>query len=271
MGAVMRRLLTIDCFGARLGATIDGGGGRPGLLFVTGGTQARIGSHRLFERLAAALAREGYPCLRFDRRGTGDSEGEDPGFRGSAPDIEAAAAAFRREVPGVKRVIGLGLCDGATALALHGAASDLQGLILINPWLVEAEANAPPPAAVRSHYRGRLADTQAWKRLLTGGVSIGKLLRGLKASASVKSSSLAAEVAASLRDGSVPTAVILAEGDATAIAAAAELKRPCFNGLPLDVKSVSSDSHTFARPGDAEALRAACLAAVRRVEGPARP
>lgn len=267
----MRRLLTIDCFGARLGASIDGGGGRNGLLFVTGGSQTRIGSHRMFERLAAALAREGYPCLRFDRRGTGDSEGEDPGFRGSDRDIEAAVAAFRREVPGLKRVFGIGLCDGATALALHGAASDLQGLVLVNPWLVEAEANQPAPAAVRSHYRSRLTSPEAWKRLITGSVSLRKLLRGLVASASVKSSALAAETAQALRDGAVPAAVILAEGDATAIAAASELKKPQFIGLPLAVQAISSDSHTFARPGDGDRLLAACLDAVRRLEGPARP
>ena len=43
--------------------------------------------------------RQGYPCFRFDRRGVGDSEGEDPGFRGSGPDLAAAGAASARECP----------------------------------------------------------------------------------------------------------------------------------------------------------------------------
>ena len=100
----MRRLLTFACEGATLGATPRR---RPtattGLLLVTGGTQTRIGSHRMYERLAEALAEQGYPCFRYDRRGVGDSEGEDPGFRGSGPDLAAAAAAFRREQPAAQR------------------------------------------------------------------------------------------------------------------------------------------------------------------------
>ncbi len=52
--------------------------------------------------------------------------------------------------------IGFGLCDGATALALFGRQAGLDGLILVNPWLVEAEAGEPPPAAIRAHYRRRL-------------------------------------------------------------------------------------------------------------------
>ncbi|MGZ8998931.1 MAG: hydrolase 1, exosortase A system-associated, partial [Allosphingosinicella sp.] len=85
----MRRLLTLQCEGAALGASLDEAKGRTGLLLVTGGTQTRIGSHRVFERLAIALAAAGYPCFRYDRRGVGDSEGIDPGWRGSAPDLEA--------------------------------------------------------------------------------------------------------------------------------------------------------------------------------------
>ena len=79
----MRRLLSFACAGAELAASLDGAGGRTGLLLVTGGSQTRIGSHRMYERLAKALAELGYPCLRYDRRGVGDSGGEDPGFRGA--------------------------------------------------------------------------------------------------------------------------------------------------------------------------------------------
>ena len=262
----MRRLLSLSCEGAALGASLDQGAGSTGVLMVTGGSQTRIGSHRMYERLAAGLAAAGHNALRFDRRGTGDSEGEDPGFRGSGPDIAAAAAAFRRECPAVERLIGFGLCDGATALALFGAEAGLDGLILVNPWLVEAEAGQPPPAAVRRHYRDRLLSREGWRKLLSGSMSYRKLFKGI---ASIlrptDPKGLAAETAEALAASGLPLALVLARGDATAIAAEAEWKRPMFeairkrSGSPLYVES---DSHTFARRGDAEALLAVCLAVI---------
>jgi len=266
----VRRLLTVACEGALLGASLDEGLGAPratGLLMVTGGSQTRIGSHRMYERLARSLVAAGYASLRFDRRGVGDSEGEDPGFRGSAADIAAAAAAFRREAPQVEKLIGFGLCDGATALALHGAAAGLDGLILANPWLVETEAGEPPPAAVRRHYRDRLLSGEGWRKLLGGAVDVRKLLAGLRRSASTEASPLAAEAAAAMRARRLPSAVILCRGDATAIAAERELKGRSFKGLIDIAQYVSSDSHTFARPGDADALFGSCLALLRRLGG----
>lgn len=259
----MRRLLTFDCAGHRLGASADGGLGPVGLLMVTGGTQTRAGSHRMYERLAAALGREGYPCFRYDRRGVGDSEGDDPGFRGSGPDMHAAAAAFRAECPGLERIVGLGLCDGATALALFGAEAGLAGLILVNPWLVEAEADAPPAAAIRRHYRQRLLSASAWRRLMSGDISYRKALTGLRRAAAPPPSDLSSQVAASLARSALPAEIILARSDATAIAAEAEW-RAIGRAAPIFVES---DSHTFARPGDDEALRVAVLAALARVAG----
>ena len=266
----MRRLLTFACEGHALGATLDAAGGETGLLFVTGGTQTRIGSHRLFERLALELARSGIPCLRFDRRGVGDSEGEDPDFRGSGPDLAAAAAAFRRECPQVRRLLGFGLCDGASALALHGASAGLDGYLLVNPWFVEAEAGTPPPAAVKRHYRQRLLDPAAWKRLLSGAVSLKKLAGGLRSIASSGPSTLAGEIAASLAASRTPVQLILASRDATAIAAEAEWRSPAFRRVretqPAPI-SLDSDAHTFSRPGDETALLAAVRSGLARLSG----
>ena len=261
----MRRLLTIRCEGELLGATLDAARGKTGILMVTGGTQTRIGSHRMFEQLAAALASSGYPCLRFDRRGVGDSEGKDPGWRGSGPDIEAAVADFRRGTRALERVIGLGLCDGASAIALHGAKAGLQGAILINPWLVESEADSPPPAAIRHHYRQRLTSLEGWKKLLGGSVSYRKLLKGVSKTLSASPTDLANEVASSLERSAMPTALILCAGDATAIAASDIWSSKRFEKIrkaSAALYRVESDSHTFARPGDAEALQQACLTAI---------
>lgn len=254
----MRRLISIPCGDTRLAGSLDGAEGATGLLLVIGGSQTRIGSHRMYERLAKALANKGYPCLRYDRRGVGDSEGADPGYRGSGPDIKAAADAFRNEVPGLTRLVGFGLCDGASALALFGDEAGLDGLILANPWLVEAEAGAPAPAAVRAHYRKRLTSREGWKKLLTGAVNFGKLWGGVRRLFSRRrAESLSNDVAQALLRHRLPTEVILCRGDNTAIAADAELRAWPWEGLIRATQVIETDSHTFARPGDEAMLLSA--------------
>ena len=265
----MRHLLTFPCADATLAASLDEAEGQVGVLLVTGGSQTRIGSHRMYERLAYTLANNGFPCFRYDRRGVGDSEGQDPGFRGSGPDIAAAAAAFRRHRPGLEHVIGFGLCDGATALALHGAEARLDGLILVNPWLVEAEVGEVPPAAIRRHYRDRLLSKDGWQKIASGSISYRKLFMGMKKILRPSPpADLAGEVASALAASLLPLTLILARGDATAIAAEHEWAGPAFlarrgrSGAPIHIET---DSHTFARPGDSDALLAACLTALERL------
>jgi exosortase A-associated hydrolase 1 len=263
----MRHLLSVDCEGAALGASLDSAAGKTGLLIVTGGSQTRIGSHRLFERLATSLAGAGHPCFRFDRRGVGDSEGEDPGWKNSRTDLLAALAGFRREAE-LDGVVGFGLCDGASALALHSASLPLDGLILVNPWLVEAEAGEPPAAAVRDHYRRQLASLAGWKKLLGGSVSFAKLLRGVRRILAPSAPGLAEALAQALTRSGTPVELILARGDATAIGAQAEWRSPRFAAVRMASPTyIESDSHTFARPGDFAALREACLAALARFSG----
>jgi exosortase A-associated hydrolase 1 len=262
----MRRLLSFSCEGALLGGSLDDAPGGTGVLIVTGGTQTRVGSHRMFERLAAAVAEAGSPCFRFDRRGVGDSEGDDPGFRGSGPDIAAAAGAFRQHCPHVERILGFGLCDGGTALALFGAQAGVEALLLANPWFVEAETDAPPAAAIKQHYRDRLLSLEGWKKLLSGSVSYKKLLKGVMRVASPAPADLAAEVERALSAHSLPLSLILARRDATAIAAAdiwcSAAYRPHRERNPAPLY-VESDSHTFARAADEDALREAVLESLR--------
>ena len=255
MAGHVRRLLSLACEDAELGATLDASGGAAGLLMVTGGSQTRVGSHRMYERLASALAERGVSCLRFDRRGVGDSGGEDPGFRGSGPDIAAAATVLRAQCPRLGRLYGFGLCDGATALALFGDAAGLDGLILVNPWLVGTEAGAPPPAAIRQHYRRRLLSREGWRKIVSGTVDYRKLLDGvMKIARRRETAPLARQVADALARHRLPTRLILAAGDATAIAAAVEMRAGIFKGLVGEARKIDSDSHTFARPGDEASL-----------------
>src|SRR3546814_12236630 len=87
--------------------------------------------------LAQRVAAAGHPVFRFDRRGIGDSEGENHGFEGSGPDIAAAIGAFCGAAPHVTRIVAFGNCDAASALLLHQPLA-IDALVLANPWTYEA-------------------------------------------------------------------------------------------------------------------------------------
>jgi len=86
---------------------------------------------RIFAELARRLAGQGFPCLRFDYRGTGDSEGPFTEFTlaGAIEDI-GAAAAFLRERTGVERIGLVGLRLGAS-LASQAVAQGLDAAPIV--------------------------------------------------------------------------------------------------------------------------------------------
>ncbi len=214
-----RRHLTFACKGATLIGTLDSAPGTTGLLLVSGGNELRSGAWAGQALLAARIAEAGFPVFRFDRRGVGDSEGQNGEFRSSAPDIAAATAAFRGECPQLTRIVGFGNCDGASALMLAGGAG-LDGLVLSNPWTIENDAAPPPPSAVRDHYRRRLADPAALLRLLTGKVSLRQLLTSLRDALRKPGppSTLAQEMAEGVKTFAGPIRFLIAERDRTALA-----------------------------------------------------
>lgn len=211
-----RRHVSFACEGATLVGTLDGAEGPSGLLLVSGGNELRSGAWSGQALLAARIAAAGHPVFRFDRRGVGDSEGVNDGFRSNAPDIAAALAAFRAERPGLVRVVGFGNCDGATALMLAEGAG-LDALALSNPWTIESEDAPPPPDAIRDHYKRRLSDPAALLRLLTGRVSPGKLIASLRDALRKPPppSTLAQDMAAGIAGFTGPIRFLAAERDRT--------------------------------------------------------
>jgi exosortase A-associated hydrolase 1 len=250
LGEIMRHTMTFVCEGENLAATLDVADGEAGLLIVSGGNEIRVGAHRSMAKLAADVAAQGHSVFRFDRRGIGDSEGENRGFAGSKSDIEAALAAFQMECPHLKKIVAFGNCDAASALTLH-QPSGVSHFVLANPWVFAAEADCPAPAAVRAHYQKRIFDFNAWKRLLTGGVSVRQLVRGLvQASAPAGPSTLVEAVGAGLSTLPCPVSIILAEGDNTAIAFRDQWERSSMRSArarrDISVVSLQTASHSFA-------------------------
>jgi exosortase A-associated hydrolase 1 len=264
----MRHQLTFPCEGATLAATLDDTPGATGLLIISGGNEIRSGAHRGMATLAQRIAAAGHPVFRFDRRGIGDSEGENTGYTSSAPDIAAAIAAFRDAAPQLTSIVAFGNCDAASALLLHQPLA-LDGLILANPWTYENndsgetdEPALPPAAAIRARYLARLTDPKSLLRLIKGEIDVKKLARGLAAlgrrTTPVAPDSLPARLNAALATLPCPATILLATGDRTA-QAFVENCNP--GGVP--VERLASASHSFAG-ADGEWLAARILELLTR-------
>lgn len=217
-----RRHILFSCEGSRLVGTLDEAAGTCGLVIVTGGNETRAGAWNGQALFAARIAKAGWPVLRFDRRGVGDSEGENGEFRANGPDIAAAIAAFREACPQITRIVALGNCDGAAALMLaQGRGCD--ALILSNPWTIEDdEGDVLAPGVARDHYRRRLRDPAAIRRLLSGQVSplkLGRSLLGLwrKPAREAPHGSLLDELVAGIEGFGGPVRFLVAERDRTGL------------------------------------------------------
>ncbi|MCK0099430.1 hydrolase 1, exosortase A system-associated [Qipengyuania sp. S6317L1] len=253
------------CQSHMLAGSLDTAPGVTGLLIVNGGNEIRSGAFGGQSLLAARLAKQGFPVFRFDRRGTGDSEGDNRGFLKSANDIAAACEAFRAMAPQVERVFAFGNCDAASALMLmKGAGFD--GLILSNPWTFEDDEkdnNAEPThsaEAIRSRYLQKLKNPQEVMRLLKGGVNLRKLAKGLGGAirSSSKPTTLPEDMRRSLEefDGSVRFLIAGADRTAQSFEAIWDKSDP-------RIKRCEGAGHSYVEPEHRKWLEAQILAALR--------
>jgi exosortase A-associated hydrolase 1 len=166
------------------------------VIVIVGGPQYRAGSHRQFVLLARALASAGYPVLRFDYRGMGDSSGALRDFNHVQPDVGAAIDALQQHLPQVRNVVLWGLCDGASAALLYcheRRDPRVTGLCLLNPWVRSTVSLAR--THVKHYYTQRLMERAFWVKLLSGKVAwsaLSGLARNLRVAFGRGSSSTAA-------------------------------------------------------------------------------
>lgn len=194
------QVLNFDCQGTQLFgvATVPVNAGTTGVVIIVGGPQYRVGSHRQFVLLARRLAADGYPVLRFDYRGMGDSPGELGHFENIESDIGASIDAFMQALPAMRRVVLWGLCDGASAALLYSEKTGdprVAGMLLVNPWIRTAASQAK--TQVRHYYLDRLKQREFWIKLFSGRVAA-SALRGFVGSVKAARQSTAATAASSI-------------------------------------------------------------------------
>lgn len=240
------------------------------VLVVVGGPQYRVGSHRQFVSSARALADAGYPVLRFDYRGMGDSEGAYAGFERVGDDLRAAIDTLCASCTPRGGVVLLGLCDAASA-ALMYASSDprVAGLILMNPWVRTDQSQAA--VVVKRYYTARLLQRDFWRKLLGGGFdfagSISSLLGNLQRAVGKSSARTPVDFIGAMRSGlqqfAGPVLIIQSGRDLTAHEFRAlcrgdeEWQRELARSTIETVEMVRAD-HTFSGPRDLDEFHGHC-------------
>lgn len=138
---------------------------RRGVLIIAGGgPQYRAGVHRQFILWARRFAAEGYPVLRFDHRGMGDSYGDFRGFEFIDEDISAALACFTSEFPELEEIVLWGGCDAASAILFYAYRDPrIRGLVLLNPWARTEAGEAK--TVLRHYYLQRLMQPGFWLKV----------------------------------------------------------------------------------------------------------
>ena len=173
--ATMEYPVAFQCLDAAMAGVFHAGRAGQGLgvvIVVAGGPQFRVGAHRQFVSLARLFASHGYPVLRFDLRGMGDSSGEYLGYERSAPDIRAAIDELMRLAPHVKQVALFGECESASGILFYAAQdARVHKIALANPWVrtpgVQAEA------ILKHYYLDRLRSREFWHNVRSGQYRIG--------------------------------------------------------------------------------------------------
>jgi pimeloyl-ACP methyl ester carboxylesterase len=186
------RVVSFDCQGFRLYGTLHmpeiGPPGEVGMIVLNQGPLERAGAHRISMRIAQRWARQGFPVLRIDARGVGESEGDWTTPEDGAPirllykQVEEgawiadahAAIDFMVAETGVQHVILAGLCGGAIT-ALHAATHpNVRGVVMVGmpvrPWSEVEGAGDLVDDKIQEEARGYLVKAfslEPWKRFLT--------------------------------------------------------------------------------------------------------
>lgn len=115
-----------------------------GFVFCSPFAEEKLWSHRILVSFARVLAQRGYTVLRFDGRGSGDSEGDfqDATLETMISDTRSAITTLQEKIEKLSEVVLLGLRLGASVAALAAKEMEaVKSLVLWDP-VVDGHAYA---------------------------------------------------------------------------------------------------------------------------------
>lgn len=154
------------------------GASGPVVVFLHGWAGSRIGPHRMFVHMARRLSARGCPCLRFDFRGRGDSDGtpSETTIRSMVTDTRAAIDYVVARYPELPAML-LGICSGGK-VAVASAASDTR-IRQLALWSAEpmgamrdGASRQRKTADVLRTYARKLLRPETWRKLITFRVNV---------------------------------------------------------------------------------------------------
>jgi pimeloyl-ACP methyl ester carboxylesterase len=160
----------------------------PAIILLNPGLINRVGPHRLYVKLARALAERGHVVLRFDLSGVGESRGRaeimDRNVGAVVDTFEAMS--WLHWLRGARGFILMGHCSGGwhSLLTAHEAPA-VHGVIALDieagddGW-VRYDRNRVYSQFYRNYYlHGALPSAGRWRRFLTGRVDYRSILRNV--------------------------------------------------------------------------------------------
>ncbi|MDD5276196.1 MAG: hydrolase 1, exosortase A system-associated [Methylovulum sp.] len=134
------------------------------VVVVAGGPQYRVGCARQIILWSRRLASEGYPVIRFDYRGFGDSAGQFLGFEAIDADIKSAIDKLMEVAPELEHVVLWGECNAASAIMMYAwRDTRVSALVMQNPWVRDEMTQAK--TYIKHYYLIRIMQTSFWLKL----------------------------------------------------------------------------------------------------------
>ncbi len=134
------------------------------VVVVAGGPQYRVGCARQIILWSRELAKEGFPVLRFDYRGFGDSGGKFQGFEHIDDDIKSAIDCIFDQCEELEEIVLWAECNAASAVMMYAWRDKrVTKLIMQNPWVRNEATQAK--TYIKHYYLMRIMQKSFWLKL----------------------------------------------------------------------------------------------------------